>query len=47
MAKGAVWMVLFKTLERSLGLISVLILARLRSREHSGCLSTDVSRFTK
>ena len=29
MAKGAVWMVLFKMLDRSLGLISTLILARL------------------
>jgi lipopolysaccharide exporter len=29
MARGAVWMVLFKALERSLGLISMLILARL------------------
>jgi lipopolysaccharide exporter len=29
MAKGAVWMVLFKLVERSLGLISTLILARL------------------
>ena len=29
MARGAVWMVLFKLLERSLGMISMLILARL------------------
>lgn len=29
MAKGAIWMVLFKALERSLGLVSLLILARL------------------
>src|SRR5262245_11959353 len=29
MAKGAIWMVLFKLVERSLGLISTLILARL------------------
>ena len=28
MARGAVWMVLFKLLERSLGLVSTLILAR-------------------
>jgi len=29
MAKGAVWMVLFKTFERSIGMISLMILARL------------------
>ena len=29
MAKGAIWMVLFKMIERSLGLISTLILVRL------------------
>ena len=29
MARGAIWMVLFKMLERSMGLVSMLILARL------------------
>ena len=43
MAKGAVWMVLFKTLERSLGLISVLVLARLLTPADFGLVAMATS----
>jgi lipopolysaccharide exporter len=43
MAQGAVWMVLFKTLERSLGLISMLILARLLVPADFGLLAMATS----
>lgn len=43
MAKGAVWMVLFKLVERSLGLISTLILARLLSPADFGVVAMALS----
>lgn len=43
MARGAVWMVLFKMLERSLGLISTLILARLLVPEDFGLVAMATS----
>jgi O-antigen/teichoic acid export membrane protein len=43
MARGAVWMVLFKVLERSLGLISMLILARLLLPEDFGLVAMATS----
>ncbi len=43
MAKGAVWMVLFKLLERSLGLISTLILARLLGPADFGMVAMGLS----
>jgi O-antigen/teichoic acid export membrane protein len=43
MAKGAVWMVLFKLVERSLGLVSTLILARLLTPADFGVVSMALS----
>jgi lipopolysaccharide exporter len=43
MATGAVWMVLFKALERSLGLVSMLILARLLVPEDFGLIAMATS----
>ncbi len=43
MAKGAVWMVLFKLTERSLGLISTIILARLLVPEDFGLIALAMS----
>ncbi|MEP7242487.1 MAG: lipopolysaccharide biosynthesis protein [Gammaproteobacteria bacterium] len=43
MARGAVWMVLFKMLERSLGLISMLVLARLLAPEDFGLVAMATS----
>lgn len=43
MAKGAVWMVLFKLVERSLGLISTLILARLLTPADFGVVAMAMS----
>ena len=43
MAKGAIWMVLFKTLERSLGLISMLVLARLLTPSDFGLVAMATS----
>ncbi len=43
MAKGAVWMVLFKGLERSLGMISLLILARLLTPADFGLVAMATS----
>jgi O-antigen/teichoic acid export membrane protein len=43
MARGALWMVLFKLLERSLGLISTLILVRLLSPEDFGIVAMATS----
>ena len=43
MAKGAVWMLLFKFLERSLGLISTIILARLLLPQDFGLVSMAMS----
>lgn len=39
MAKGAAWMVLFKLIERSIGLVSTIILARLLIPEHFGIVA--------
>ena len=43
MAKGAIWMVLFKLVERSLGLVSTLILARLLSPADFGVVAMAMS----
>jgi O-antigen/teichoic acid export membrane protein len=43
MARGAVWMVLFKLLERSLGMISMLILARLLVPSDFGLMAMATS----
>ena len=43
MAKGAIWMVLFKLVERSLGLISTLILARLLAPADFGVVAMALS----
>jgi len=43
MARGALWMVLFKLLERSLGLISTLILVRLLSPADFGIVAMATS----
>src|SRR5690348_9557750 len=43
MAKGAIWMVLFKALERSLGLISMLVLARLLTPSDFGLVAMATS----
>ena len=43
MAKGAVWMVTFKTLERSLGLISMLVLARVLTPADFGLVAMATS----
>jgi lipopolysaccharide exporter len=43
MARGALWMVLFKFVERSLGLISTLILARLLTPEDFGVVAMALS----
>ena len=43
MARGAVWMVLFKMLERGLGMISMLILARLLVPEDFGLVAMATS----
>lgn len=43
MAKGAIWMVLFKLVERSLGLISTLILARLLMPADFGTVAMAMS----
>lgn len=43
MAKGAVWMVAFKLIERSIGLISTLILARLLLPEDFGLIAMATS----
>lgn len=43
MASGAVWMVLFKLVERSLGLVSTLILARLLSPDDFGVVAMATS----
>ncbi len=43
MARGALWMVLFKLLERSLGLISTLILVRLLSPIDFGIIAMATS----
>jgi lipopolysaccharide exporter len=43
MAKGAVWMVLFKLVERGLGLISTLILARLLAPNDFGVVAMAMS----
>jgi lipopolysaccharide exporter len=43
MARGAMWMVLFKLLERSLGLISTLILVRLLSPADFGIIAMATS----
>lgn len=43
MARGAVWMILFKWVERGLGLLSTLILVRLLSPEDFGMVSMALS----
>lgn len=43
MASGAIWMVLFKLVERSLGLVSTLILARLLSPDDFGVVAMATS----
>ncbi|MGE0428263.1 MAG: lipopolysaccharide biosynthesis protein [Hydrogenophaga sp.] len=43
MAKGAVWMILFKLVERGLGLISTLILARLLAPQDFGVVAMALS----
>ena len=43
MAHGAIWMVLFKTLERTIGLISTLILVRLLLPEDFGIVAMALS----
>ena len=45
-AKGAIWMVLFKLIERSVGLISTLILVRLLIPEDFGLLAMALSITT-
>ena len=43
MATGATWMVLFKLIERSIGLISTLILARILSPSDFGVIAMALS----
>ncbi|HQQ74762.1 MAG TPA: lipopolysaccharide biosynthesis protein [Pseudomonadales bacterium] len=43
MAKGAIWMVSFKLIERSIGLVSTLVLARLLSPADFGVISMALS----
>ena len=42
-ATGAIWMVLFKLVERSLGLVSTLILVRLLSPADFGVVAMAIS----